>query len=345
MRARVTLSGLSCGLTVVALGAAQPDPISIWYRNTEGCPSGTDFVARLRELGRDAELAKAGDAIDFVVTLGEDGAESMGQLERQTSRGTIAIRHVRAAECSAVADALALSLDLALAPGQETPAPEAQAPSEPPPDSRDRAAAATLPSGALSQPTAPPTRTPPPPSDASAAPRSRLVPSTTQVRVGAQAELVTVLLPSPLLGAGLFLDYELSPEALGLRVTAHGATASSTRGGYELDYRLLAGRLDACPLAWTVAGWQLRPCVAAEGGAVLVDYSSPRGLRDAGPWFSAGGLVRARWSASSKLALEGTVGVSAPLIRYRVKDASEQELVRVQAVGLMAAVGIAFGPW
>lgn len=71
MRANVATGGLWGGLVVVGLGVAQPTPISIWYRSTEACPSGEQFISRLRELGRDAQLAGVGDAIDFVVTLGD----------------------------------------------------------------------------------------------------------------------------------------------------------------------------------------------------------------------------------------------------------------------------------
>ena len=348
MRAGVALLGLWCGLTLVAPGAAQSAPISIWYRSTEGCPGGAQFIDRLRELGRDARLASVGDPIHFVVTLGEAGAESSGRLERQTNEGTIAIRQVRAAECSAVADALAFSLDLALGTGEEADAADA----EPAPEPAD----ATASTRTYSQPTQAPrqARRSAPATDASAPTRSgkasvaaesRPLPASTLIRVGAQGELVTALLPSPLFGAGLFLDYELAPQAAGFRLTAHGAGASWTREGYELSYAMLAGRLDACPLAWNAADWQLRPCITAEGGAVTVDYSSPRGVRDTAPWFSAGLLARARWSAGAELAVEATLGASAAFIRYGVKNANEQQLARTRSVAAIAAVGVAFGPW
>jgi hypothetical protein len=90
--------------------------VSIWYRTSEGCPSGDDFVQRLADLGRAAHLADAGDHIDFVVTLGVGTPKSSGRLERQTTGGTVAIRDVEAENCSQVSEALALSLDLALGP-------------------------------------------------------------------------------------------------------------------------------------------------------------------------------------------------------------------------------------
>jgi hypothetical protein len=83
--------------------------VSIWYRTSEGCPSGDDFVQRLADLGRAAHLADAGDHIDFVVTLGVGTPKSSGRLERQTTGGTVAIRDVEAENCSQVSEALALS--------------------------------------------------------------------------------------------------------------------------------------------------------------------------------------------------------------------------------------------
>src|SRR4051812_29552357 len=97
-------------------GAEEDQPVSVWYRGSDGCPDGQDFVRRLRELGRPAALANVGDRVDFVVTLAAHESSSAGRLERQTGRGTVAIREVESAACTDVAEALALSLELTLEP-------------------------------------------------------------------------------------------------------------------------------------------------------------------------------------------------------------------------------------
>lgn len=125
---------LGVALATPALAAAEPDgasavqgdaPIRVWYRSSEGCPDGDRFVGRLSELGRRATLARVGDRVDFVVTLAAEPEQSTGRLERQTERGTVAIRQLDASACSEVAEALALSLELALAP--DVPAPSTRA--------------------------------------------------------------------------------------------------------------------------------------------------------------------------------------------------------------------------
>src|SRR5262245_36559316 len=96
-------SGLCSGAAHAAEG---PERVSVWYRSTEGCPDGQTFVERLRELGRPAALANVGDRIDFVVTLEARSESSAGRLERQTGRGTVALRAVESRECADVAEAL-----------------------------------------------------------------------------------------------------------------------------------------------------------------------------------------------------------------------------------------------
>jgi hypothetical protein len=105
-------------------GPAAAEPaLRIWYRSSEGCPDGAAFIALLGRLGRAGSLAGVGDRVDFVVTVAYAPAQSSGRLERQSSEGTVAIRDVSAQSCAEVADALALSLDLALEPGMAaTPA-------------------------------------------------------------------------------------------------------------------------------------------------------------------------------------------------------------------------------
>ena len=93
--------------------------LRIWYRSSEGCPDGAAFITLLGRLGRAGSLAGVGDRVDFVVTVAYSPAQSSGRLERQSSEGTVAIRDVSAPSCAEVADALALSLDLALDPRAE----------------------------------------------------------------------------------------------------------------------------------------------------------------------------------------------------------------------------------
>jgi hypothetical protein len=92
-----------------------------------------------------ATIARAGDRIDFVVTLDRDQRGSTGSLERQNSGGTVAIRQVEATSCDAVADALALTLALSTDDDPATGAPVQPAPAAPPPGASTAALSASLP--------------------------------------------------------------------------------------------------------------------------------------------------------------------------------------------------------
>lgn len=110
-------------------GARPPEQaLRIWYRSSEGCPDGATFITLLERLGRAGSLAGVGDRVDFVVTVAHAPAQSSGRLERQSSEGAVAIRDVSAQSCAEVADALALSLDLALDPGAASAAPATASP-------------------------------------------------------------------------------------------------------------------------------------------------------------------------------------------------------------------------
>src|SRR4051812_39087061 len=52
--------------------ASPAEPVSIWYRSAEGCPTGDAFLARLAAHDVVGRVAQVGDRIDFVVTLGQN---------------------------------------------------------------------------------------------------------------------------------------------------------------------------------------------------------------------------------------------------------------------------------
>jgi hypothetical protein len=114
-------------LARAAEGAESAGTLQIWYRSSAGCPEGSAFMLRLKQLGRDAQLASVGDRVDFVVSVAHQAEQSSGRLERQTEFGTIAIREISAGRCDEVVEGLALSLDLALDPVVEEPSHEPSA--------------------------------------------------------------------------------------------------------------------------------------------------------------------------------------------------------------------------
>src|SRR5688572_23288101 len=141
MLLRLVAASGSCAASILALAGpvpaqpapAQPPapaPVVLWYRSTAGCPDGAGFLARVGDRAAAVRLAEAGDRVDFVVNLSmTPGSGAVGRLERETERGTVAIREVADPSCERAADVVALNLALALDPDRPAPQPaEIEAP-------------------------------------------------------------------------------------------------------------------------------------------------------------------------------------------------------------------------
>lgn len=331
------------GASVANAEPGQPEPgelgeLSIWYRSSDRCPTGAVFLERLGRLGRHGRLARAGDHIDFVVTLDSTESSSFGRLERQAERGTIAIREVEAPKCEEVAEALALSLDLALDPTQAPDAaggiPAATQVSQPAaaaiaatPDSappRQSPSVANVDNLSVSEATAPPAST----TDGTAA-------------VGVHALLLTGIAPSTMFGGAVFGELAL-PLGMSARLTGYGAWAASTVKAAELDHQLFAARLEGCSPRLSLSDLRLAGCVAVDGGLVGADYSGPTGSSDSGPWGAATLLGRAGWRASGPLIVELQAGVMLPWVRYETGDPEGTPLASGDAVVVTAGVGVSY---
>lgn len=345
-RRRFPLS-LTCCLTLcgsaASVGSSQaadsgPDgaPVGVWYRNSEGCPDGSAFLARLRELGRNARLASVGDRVDFVVTLQARSVESSGRLERQTDRGTVAIRELTSARCEEVAEGLALSLELALDPGAagaELPAPEDSG--------TPQAGAAALPEA----PAAPPTPAPITSADTGVAPGAALPPvRSAPWRGGAQADLTTGLGPSLAPGAALFIERGGAAGDPAGRLSVHGSYGASRVQGARLAVALLAARLEGCAFGWDAGTWSLTPCIGADAGVVVADRTNGAGRSDSAPWASALGLLRASIPVGQHWTPEAQLALAVPVTRYAVGGPESSTLFRTGAIALQLSLGMCWSP-
>lgn len=335
------------GLFLSAGAGADPAAAatSIWYRSSDRCPDGAAFLERLEQLGRSARLADAGDTIDFVVTLGAKDGGSFGRLERQTERGTVAIREVEAPACVEVADALALSLDLALDPGSGTDAP-------PPPTSVLSDAPASTEAAAPQQAQGAPgpkpePRTPPSSALVTDAPTARSVghdeapreaEAAAFARVGAQGMLVTGVGDTPLMGAAIF--GELLLGVVTPRIGVWGATGSSDVDGSRLRLRLFAARLEGCVGPFGAAHLYFHPCVGADLGVVDARYAGANGGRDTAPWVSPLLLGRGVWFVLERVSVAAEIGLQIPLINYELGESGAEPLATTDPVGAHTAVGL-----
>lgn len=320
---------------------------SVWYRAAEKCPAGPEFLEKLGAGQGRARLAGAGDHIDFVVTLLSDGAETVGRLERQTNGGAVAIRELRDASCDRVADALALSLTLALDPAQAASEPSATSANDAPATGAPtadalgsakeietaRAGAQPAPSlAALLPSNAPPALRRPDP--VSAPPRWFV-----GLNGGAQSGLAT---RAAFIGQA-FVDSErvlprLAPD-LALRFAALGLFGSTPTTIGSVYRWILAVRSELCPVRWGNARFGLRPCVAIELGMTGATREGDAALADRGLWLAPGAELRSSFAVASKLRLEAGAGGVVPLRRDEV-FVGARPLYRDAIIGVRGTLGV-----
>lgn len=322
--------GLVCWSTATAAQEASA-PVFIWYRSAGSCPDGEAFREKLSGRLASARLAGAGDPVDFVVTLRGDGSMSHGRLERQTQRGTVAIRELESSDCSELAEAMALSLSLAATPERASTQPDP----DPEPELRG-------------QPTAIPKRGPPPaakappspPHDPGVTERD----SSSRWSIGAQALMATAIAPEALPGGAAFVDFELGATAplpgASARAGARAVIGSVPSVVGEVRYRTVTGYLGGCPVRIGADALSVRPCVEVEVGSLAVRGAGSAGREDQGLWSAAGVSGRLTWRATDGWAFEAQIGGFAPLTRYHlVSGDPTTEGERTRAVGLSAAIG------
>ena len=351
MRVRAFSSCAGLLLAFARSGLAETQPPSVWYRASEACPNGAQFLDKLAENSRRARLAQAGDHIDFVVTLVADSKQTVGRLERQTDAGIVAIRELHDATCEQVADALALSLGLALAPGQAnaepgveklagtsaavvdaTPSPSPEAPAEPP--------LAT-----------PPLATPPPaaaaaapPSPAPSVPHEDAPKSEPHWSLGLGLGPMIGISTHPLPRGELFIDWRppsiQALPRLSVRGSIVGSVGSSETAIGAVQRWILAGRAEACPVAWVSGRLDLRPCLAFELGATGASGDGGTGVDDRSLWAAPAGQLRLAVALSPDwLWLEASGGALVPLIRQEIFSGS-QSLYRDAPAVFHAGLGI-----
>jgi hypothetical protein len=321
-------------LAAVARPARAAEPVSIWYRTAESCPNAQAFLERLSAHAITATLARAGDRIDFVVTLGRDERGSSGSLERQSAQGTVALRRMEAASCDAVADALALTLALSLDPNA-------------PPASATDPARAPAPAGAQNEAQNSASR--PPPAAAAKAPQtsdaaphsSESQPSPWQPGAGVHGSIGTFA-GAALFGGNAFLDVVFER---GMRPRARASFVAGFAAPTDtLNLALLLGRLELCPLS---VGRTLRfePCVALDLGSLRARNDAVGGRSESAFWSAAWVLARGAYALSPRWALELEGGVSAPFTPYAIEGGEPRAVLAdtgTAAFGLGAGVRVAW---
>lgn len=345
--------------------SATPAPAVLWYRSSEGCPDGASFLESVGERASLLRLADVGDHVDFVVNLALTNEGARGRLERETERGTVAIREVEDESCERVAEVVALNLSLALDPAALA-RPVADEQAEPEPDnlhhSADSASADstsdfvefTDEKGSSEPATGPETpvlasqsssgeeRAPrgAAPQAAEAGDEEPRSESSLRFRIGVQAGAHGGVATDLLTRAALFVEaHDLIswvPD-LTLRVGAVGARGSSGTSLGAIENGYWAGRVELCPISLGGEVVSARPCGAFELGHLWVSGPSS----DSALWGALGAHVRGTWDISGRFALEADVGAHVPLRTYEVV-AGPDVLYRSAPIGISAVLGVSF---
>ena len=312
---------------------APPPEVVIWYRASEDCPSGAEFVSSVRVQGRTTRLARVGDHVDYVITLESDGKQSGGRLERQTERGTIAISELRGGACTEVAEALALSLTLAVTPS-DPGAPEAP-PSTPPPQASSSADPTEAPARARDStvsesPVSASTNAASAERGArrSPAPDAARRPVTPQWWLGGGVEGALGITPDASFGGSLFVAYDwdlvLPARPASLRLgPGFMVSRTSIDGLGHVDQWVSTLGLEFCPLTLFAKSWGIAPCVVGEGGLFVASTDRDTALTSVNFWGSAGPAVRGRALVSPGLELGLTVSVAVPFSRLELMAGQE----------------------
>jgi hypothetical protein len=305
-------------------------PAVIWYRSTADCPDGKSFLDQLAKRTTMARLAAVGDRVEFVVTLGKTDNHSVGRLERQSERGTVAIREVTGESCEQVADALALTLALIIVPGEDRAAEE---PAEAPARAAPASEAVGRETSARPAPRA--TDRPPPP--------RRATPQ--EIATGLRALVATGVSPVALGGGGPFFDWHGRSEsalAPSVRVGPALLMGSSDTSRGDLKTILLVGRFEGCPLSLRASGVRIEPCVGLDLGRWSARRTSTTETSRSDFWASFLLTGRVGW-VGDWLLLEAHAGVGIPFTRYRiVYERPHESLYTVAALGFTGGVGAGF---
>jgi hypothetical protein len=320
------LPALVAPLSAAAAQVAEPEPrerIRIAYVAPPECPDESEFVAQVRaRVATDWEAAPDELARRIDVEVSRHEARFVAMVRFVAPTGERVLRQVAGSSCTEVVDGLALITALAIGSRVEATVERTEAPPLP------------APTPTASQP-------PPPAVVPAAKPHGTRL----HVRFGASATVTTAVGPEAAFGAAAFGTLEWSRLRAGL---AFGISDSGrvSANGVPADFRLIAGRLDACPVALPFAAWLwFEPCLTAELGQLRArSHEQP-------PRVTSGGSGSVLWAAPGAaarlvgrfdplvLVVEGAA--KAPLVRevFYVEGGGQDRVFQVPTLAFSASAG------
>jgi hypothetical protein len=329
----------SCGLAAAALLSAAlssglakaSEPVRLEYHVPPGadCPSDAVFVERVRERSVHHRAAAPGElARSFAVTVTLDDAGALARVDFVDPDGSAISRSVRGANCDEVVSGIALVTALAIdARASEAPSPSA-APSAP----------AAVPAAKAPAP--------PPPK-----PAPRQSGFTPRYTAGLGAGWVSYGGPSGALLLDAFFAASLAQHGPVARLSAiHLRSDLSSADEREGRLRVYGGRLEACPVSFSLRPFFLEPCAGTDVGALLSSgvesLELPKVSHEAQLWWDLVAIGRLGLVIEDSVVLEAQGEFGVPLSRpsFGFDNNQANPVFEVPRVGgsVRGGVGILF---
>jgi hypothetical protein len=353
-------------LTVAAAGENQTAPSHpalsdtiVVYQAPEGCPSQTDFEARLRSR-MPARESTATWPRRIEARLSKNGTRVAASVVLTDASGAVTRRRIVAASCNEAVDGLALIVALTVDPLEahtgpasppQTSETEATAPSSGPDAPPGNHAAS--PSDETKPSTPHPEQTSPVVHDEAPAPaaaepetsEAAAAPSSTQLRFNASASFLVVSGTAPAVSPGGELGLVASmwkAPAIGLRAGARlVAPASDTGAEGSASFSWWSAFLGGCVGSDTSASFVLSGCAVYELGQLGASGSRTRNAASSmETWQALGPELRLEWAFAVPVALGAGVAGMFPLRSERF-FLGKDVLYQVPTIGIRAEIGAA----
>jgi hypothetical protein len=161
---------------------------------------------------------------------------------------------------------------------------------------------------------------------------------------GAGPTLTTAIAPDPMFGVSLNAELSHVGGASLLLVARGARRQSGVSPDLDITLALLEARAVGCPLGWRGGAWMLQPCLGASLGWLGAESPAPEGHSDDALWTSGTAFARVSWRAADALGVYLDAGAVFPFVRYELGAETGAPVFRTGAVGLDAALGIAWWP-
>ena len=324
----IAFAAALCGGAGQALALEAPERIRTLYAAPPACPDEAAFASELRKRTRRPWIpAGRSSQRTFRVAVTSSAGVFRGRLITESPSGAKRSDEIVGDQCEDVVSALAIKTGLAIDGGPPRPLPS------------------ILPS---------PTRTP-----AREDPRSMHLPALLRLdarelpwrfTLGAQLTALGGVAPGVATAVSLFADLSRIGEgedAVTLRISVMRAQSYLVANANQelVTMKLVASRLEGCPLHRRFGNFTFAPCFAVDTGVVAWEADPPSVIRQ---WLAADIIGRGQVTLFGRLVLEAQVAAVIPIVRDKFGFGDDElngrvvHEVPVLTASASAGVGVRF---